>query len=256
MSDYKLDLKNIHHVYTSKDGEETEAIKSININVRDGEFLAIVGASGCGKSTLLNIMCGMISPTEGEVYIDGKSLSDSKPKIGYISQTDTLLPWRRIDSNVALGLEIEGMKKAERLKIADDLIKRSGLDGFEKKFPFELSGGMRKRAVIIRALAMNPDIIFMDEPFGPLDVFTRESLQQEILTMWTENKSTIVYITHDISEAITLADRIVLLSKRPSIVKKEYQVSIPRPRIIEQCKYDKNFLELEKEIWHDIKDEL
>ena len=256
MSDYKLTMRGIHHVYKNKVGDETEAIKLINLNVMEGEFLAIVGASGCGKSTLLNIMCGMIDPSEGEVLVEGKNIKSEKIKIGYISQSDTLLPWRNIESNVALGLEIEGMRKKERLQKAREMMKMSGLSGFEKKYPYELSGGMKKRAVIIRALAQNPDIIFMDEPFGPLDVFTRENLQKEILKMWGERKNTIIYITHDIAEAITLADRIVLLSHRPSVVKKEYIVDIPRPRVIEECKYNTEFLKLEKEIWGDIKDEL
>lgn len=253
MKEKKLSLRNIHHVY-GKNG--TEAIHHVDLDVEDGEFLAIVGASGCGKSTLLNIMCGMIEPTEGEVLIDGESVKSGKHKIGYISQADTLFPWRRIDSNVALGLEIEGVAKKERLERAKKMMAMSGLEGFEKMFPHELSGGMKKRAVIIRALIQNPDIIFMDEPFGPLDVFTRETLQKEILKMWNERKNTIVYITHDIAEAITLADRIVLLSHRPSIVKKEYKVNIERPRIIEECKYNSEFLQLEKQIWNDIKDEL
>lgn len=252
----KMSLRGIQHIYCSAAGEETKAIEDISIDVKEGEFLAIVGASGCGKSTLLNIMCGMFAPTKGEVLIDGEKIENTNHKIGYISQSDTLLPWRTIESNVALGLEIEGMKKAERLKRARELMKTSGLEGFEKKYPFELSGGMRKRAVIIRALAQNPDIIYMDEPFGPLDVFTREKLQSEILKMWMERKNTIIYITHDISEAITLADRIVLLSYRPSKIKAEYLVDIPRPRNIEECKYNPEFLKLEKQIWNDIKDEL
>ena len=252
----KLELQGIHHIYKGEDKKQTEAIRHIDIEVKDGEFLAIVGASGCGKSTLLNIMCGMIEPTEGEVKIDGESGRSNKHRIGYISQTDTLLPWRKIESNVALGLEIEKIPKKERLERAREMMRVSGLEGFEKMYPFELSGGMRKRAVIIRALIQNPDIIFMDEPFGPLDVFTRETLQKEILRMWTERKNTIVYITHDIAEAITLADRIVLLSRRPSVIKNEYIVDIERPRIIEECKYNPKFLELEKEIWNDIKDEL
>lgn len=252
----KLILRDIHHVYGKNEQTGTEAIRHIDLEVKDGEFLAIVGASGCGKSTLLNIMCGMIEPTEGEVLIDGEPVSTGKHRIGYISQTDTLLPWRKIESNVALGLEIEGVPKKERLEKARQMMEMSGLSGFEKKYPFELSGGMRKRAVIIRALVQNPDIIFMDEPFGPLDVFTRETLQKEILRMWGERKNTIVYITHDIAEAITLADRIILLSKRPSVIKNEYIVDIERPRVIEECKYNSRFLELEKQIWNDIKDEL
>lgn len=256
MSKKKLVLKNIHHIYGENKNEGTEAIRHIDLEVEDGEFLAIVGASGCGKSTLLNIMCGMIEPTEGKVLIDGEDVKEKKSKIGYISQSDTLLPWRNIESNVALGLEIEGMPKKERLEKARQMMEMSGLAGFEKRFPFELSGGMKKRVVIIRALAQNPNIIFMDEPFGPLDVFTRENLQKEILRMWRDQKNTIVYITHDIAEAITLADRIILLSHRPSVVKEEYKVDIARPRDIEECKYNPVFLELEKRIWADIKDEL
>ena len=256
MSKSKLSLRGVQHCYTSAEGEVTKAIENIDLEVEKGEFLAIVGASGCGKSTLLNIMCGMFPPTRGEVLIDGESVEKGNHKIGYISQTDTLLPWRKIESKVALGLEIEGMKKTERIQKARELMKASGLQGFEKKYPFELSGGMRKRVVIIRALAQNPDIIYMDEPFGPLDVFTREKLQAEILKMWAERKNTIIYITHDIAEAITLADRIVLLSNRTSKIKAEYRVEMPRPRNIEECKYNPKFLQLERQIWEDIKDEL
>ena len=143
-----MSLKGIQHTYYSAAGEETKAIEDISIDVKEGEFLAIVGASGCGKSTLLNIMCGMFAPTKGEVLIDGESIEKSDHKIGYISQTDTLLPWRTIESNVALGLEIEGIKKEERIKRARELMKTSGLEGFEKKYPFELSGGMRKLSLI------------------------------------------------------------------------------------------------------------
>lgn len=252
----KLSLSNISHYYTDTTGQRTEAINDISLEVNSGEFVAIVGASGCGKSTLLNIMCGMIQPSAGEVLLDGYPLRSSKSKIGYISQMDTLLPWRRIIHNVALGLELEGVAKEERLRIAHELIETSGLSGFEDKYPFELSGGMRKRAMIIRTLALSPDIIFMDEPFGPLDVFTRTQLQEEILRMWMESDNTIVYITHDIAEAIMLADRIILLSYRPATIKNEYEVRLPRPRIIDEHKYNPHFLELEKEIWHNIEEEV
>lgn len=256
MTESKLSLRNIRHVYRNEDNTETEAIRSIDLDVEEGEFLAIVGASGCGKTTLLDIMCGMIKPTSGTVLILGEPAGSGKHKIGYISQTDTLLPWRRIESNVALGLEIEGVPRKERLERAHQIMALSKLAGFERMYPFELSGGMRKRVVIIRTLIQDPEIIFMDEPFGPLDVFTRETLQREILRMWKEHGNTIVYITHDIAEAITLADRIVLLSRRPSVIKNEYVVDIKRPRVIEECKYTPEFLTLEKRIWEDIKGEL
>ena len=252
MSDYKLTMRGIHHVYKNKVGDETEAIKLINLDVMEGEFLAIVGASGCGKSTLLNIMCGMIDPSEGEVLVEGKNIKSEKIKIGYISQSDTLLPWRNIESNVALGLEIEGMPKKERLQKAREMMKMSGLSGFEKKYPYELSGGMKKRAVIIRALAQNPDIIFMDEPFGPLDVFTRENLQKEILKMWGERKNTIIYITHDIAEAISLSQRIILLTKRPATIKEIYEINLEENKTPTENRKDKNFMKYYDAIWKEL----
>lgn len=252
----KLTLKDITHYYESAKGDRTHTIDKVNLKVDKGEFLAIVGSSGCGKSTLLNIMSGMLKPTKGEVLIEGDTLNYEKHRIGYISQSDTLLPWRKIVDNVALGLELRGVSKAKRRELATELMETSGLKGFEDKYTYELSGGMKKRAIIIRALAQNPDIIFMDEPFGPLDVFTKELLQTEILDIWEERKSTIVYITHDISEAIILADRIILMSYRPSSIKAEYIVDLPRPRNIIENKLNPKFVELEKRIWNDIKSEV
>ncbi|AFS78164.1 ABC transporter ATP-binding protein [Gottschalkia acidurici 9a] len=252
----KLEVDNISHYYESKDGKLVHALDNINLSVKEGEFLAIVGSSGCGKSTLLNIMSGMIKPTEGNVMIDGETLNFNKHKIGYISQSDTLLPWRKILDNVAIGLEVEGVSKKDRYDMAKKLMETSGLSGFEDKYPYELSGGMRKRAIIIRALATDPEIIFMDEPFGPLDVFTKELLQSEILKIWSERKNTIIYITHDIAEAITLADRIILMSYRPSSIKSQYKIDLPRPRDIQDLKHNSQFIELEKHIWSDIKNEV
>ncbi|WP_353095040.1 ABC transporter ATP-binding protein [Tissierella praeacuta] len=252
----KLQVNDVIHYYESKDGKMVHALNNINLAVEDGEFLAIVGSSGCGKSTLLNIMSGMIKPTNGQVIIDGEDLDFNKHRIGYISQSDTLLPWRKIIDNVAIGLEVEGISKKERYEIARELMETSGLSGFEYKYPYELSGGMRKRAIIIRALATNPSIIFMDEPFGPLDVFTKELLQEEILKIWEKRKNTIIYITHDIAEAINLADRIILMSYRPSNIKSEYKVDIPRPRNIQENRHKSLFIELEKAIWKDIKNEV
>ncbi|TJX13740.1 ABC transporter ATP-binding protein [Tissierella creatinini] len=252
----KLRALDISHYYESKDGKLVHALNNINLSVKEGEFLAIVGSSGCGKSTLLHIMSGIINPTKGQVLVSGEPLSFTKHRIGYISQSDTLIPWRKIIDNVAVGLEVRGIQKKERHRIARELMETSGLSGFEDKYPYELSGGMRKRAIIIRALATNPEIIFMDEPFGPLDVFTKELLQDEILKIWEERKNTIVYITHDIAEAITLADRIILMSYRPSNIKAEYEVNLPRPRDIKEDKHSKDFVELEKCIWEEIKNEV
>lgn len=252
----ELKLKNIKHNYIDKKGENIHAIDGIDLDIQKGEFLAILGASGCGKSTLLNIMSGILEPTEGEVLIRNQPVNYKTQNIGYISQSDTLLPWRKIIDNVALGLEIKGIKKEERYEIAKKLMESGGLSGFEFKYPYELSGGMKKRAIILRALATDPDIIFMDEPFGPLDVFTKELLQQEILKIWNEKELTVVYITHDIEEAIMLADRIILMSYRPSKIKKEYNIDLERPRNIYKLKSDSRFISYRENIWDSIKDEV
>lgn len=252
----KLSVNQIYHNYVNANGELTRALNGISLNIFEGEFIAIIGSSGCGKSTFLNIMAGLINPTQGEVVISNQIEKNKHKDIGYIAQMDTLLPWRTIIDNVALGLEIEGLSKKERYKIARNLIHKSGLQGFEGKYPNELSGGMRKRVMIIRTIAQKPDIIFMDEPFGPLDIFTKRMLQREILSLWREYRNTIIYVTHDIAEAITLADRIVLLSYRPSQVMDIYEVTLPRPRNIEKCKYTPYFIELEKEIWEKLSKEV
>lgn len=244
----KLSLINISHYYEAVDGSRLQALQDVNLDIRDGEFVAIVGASGCGKTTMLNIMSGIINPTEGEVLLEGKPISEGKHRIGYISQSETLLPWRKVIDNIALGPELEGISKKERYQKAKKLMEAGGLAGFEDKYPFELSGGMRKRAIILRALVHNPEIIFMDEPFGPLDVFTREALQTEILNLWSEKHLTIVYISHDIGEVVSLADRIVLMGQRPSSVEREFQVQLPRPRNVVDIRYDSKFIRMEREI--------
>lgn len=252
MDDVIIKVKDVNHYYESKDGNRVHALNKINLNVVDGEFLALIGSSGCGKSTLLNLMAGILHPSDGEIILGG----GHEKKVGYISQSDTLLPWRNIIDNVCIGLELEGVSQKERYERAEWLIEMAGLRGFEKKYPFELSGGMRKRAIIIRAFVTNPEIIFMDEPFGPLDVFTKEILMDEILKIWDRQDSTVVYVTHDITEAITMADRIALMSYRPSNVKSIYEVGFSRPRDIENMRYWPEFVKLEKTIRNDVKNEV
>lgn len=248
MEQIKLSLKHITHCYEAVDGSQLQALDDVNLDIKKGEFAAIVGASGCGKTTMLNIMSGILQPTQGEVLLDGQPIRKGKHRIGYISQTETLLPWRKVIDNIVLGPELDGVPKKERYEKARQLMESGGLAGFENKYPFELSGGMRKRAIILRALAHDPEIMFMDEPFGPLDVFTREALQQEILRIWNQKNLTIVYITHDIAEAISLADRIIIMSQRPSTVQKEVPVQLPRPRNVVEIRYEQEFSKLEREI--------
>lgn len=256
MKEIIIKVDDVSHYYQSKDGESICSLKHVNLDICKGEFLAVVGSSGCGKSTLLNLLSNIIQPTQGRITINGENIDYNKHKIGYMSQSDTLLPWKNIIDNVAIGLELNGISKKERYNIARDLIAKAGLSGFEKKYPYELSGGMKKRVIILRTLATNPEIIFMDEPFGPLDVFTKELLQNEIIKIWEAYNNTIVYITHDINEAILLGDRIVLMSYRPSSVKKIYDVGFNRPRDLNSLKFTESYINLENSIRKDIEEEV
>ncbi len=253
---YKFSLNNISHSFNASQVESIEVLRNINFNVYEHEFLALIGPSGCGKSTLLNIMSRLITPNYGEVLLDGRPLRYITTKIGYVSQADSLLPWRNLIDNVAIGLEIKGVGKRERRKKAKELIARAGLEGFEKSYPNELSGGMRKRADIIKVLAIDPEIIFMDEPFSALDVFTRQMLQDYILDIWQEIHKTIIFITHDLTEAITLADRILLMTARPATIKSEYNINLPRPRSSFDIMFEPQFIEIHKTIWNDLKEEI
>lgn len=254
--DVKLSVRGVSHVYASPSGISTSSLQAVDLNIRDHDFMAIVGPSGCGKSTLLNIMSGLIKPRTGEVFYDGCRLRGVTQRIGYMSQADTLMPWRNTLENVELSLEIRGMPKALRRERARHLIHKAGLSGFEKSYPHELSGGMKKRVVIIRILAADSEVLFMDEPFGALDVFTKEMLQDEILKIWQETKKTIVFVTHDLAEAITLSDRVVLLTARPSTVKNEYDIPIPRPRSALETRFQPEFVALQKLIWNDLREEV
>jgi len=253
---HKFTLNNISHTFNTSNSKSIDVLRNINLNVNEHEFLALIGPSGCGKSTLLNIMSKLISPDSGEVLMDGLPLKQITTKIGYISQGDSFLPWRNVVENVAIGLEIKGVCKRERIKKARELIEKAGLGGFEKNYPNELSGGMRKRVDIIKVLAIDPEIIFMDEPFAALDVFTRQILQDYILNIWQEIRKTIIFITHDITEAITLADRVILMTARPATIKSEYDIHLPRPRSSFDIMFDNRFIEIHKMIWEDLKEEI
>ena len=195
-----------------------------------GEFLTIVGPSGCGKTTVLNLIVGLTAPTRGILQHNGRPTRGINTAIGYVTQRDNLLPWRTLLANVELGLEIRGVAPATRRARAAALIENVGLGGFEHHYPHELSGGMRQRANIIRTLAYDPDVVLMDEPFGPLDALTRGLLQSDLLRLWQETKKTILFVTHDLVEAIVLADRTVIMTARPGQIARIIDVSLPRPR--------------------------
>lgn len=251
-----LELNDVTVSFQSPDGSRMTALRDMSLSVEQGELVALVGPSGCGKSTALNVLAGQVRPASGQVRLAGEPVKGVSPSVGYISQADTLLPWRTVLDNVALAMELRGVEKRERREAARELMARMGLSGFEDNYPRELSGGMKKRAAIARVLAVDPAILMMDEPFGPLDALTKEKLQDEILALWESTGCTILYVTHDLTEAITLADRVVLMSARPGRVVREYPIDLPRPRRVMDVKFSPRFVELERAIWQDLQGEL
>ena len=225
-----LKLENICQSFIVND-EVKQVVDDVSMEVRDNEFLVVLGPGHCGKTVLMNIIAGLAKPRSGKVYLDGEELHGSDERIGMVFQSLNLMPWRTVMANVEFGLELSGMKKAERRKIAQKYIDLVGLTGFENSYPHQLSGGMKQRVGIARAYTNSPQIMLMDEPFGQLDAQTRYSMQEEVLRIWQSEKRTIIFVTHNIEEAVYLADRIVLLSNCPAHVKQVYDLScLPRPR--------------------------
>ncbi len=251
----KIVLRNISKVFT-RDERELQALIDINIDVKEGEFLSIVGPSGCGKSTLLNIIAGLLRPTTGEISLDGQLLKGINTKIGYITQKDNLLPWRTTRENIEIGLEIRDVSKSERKSQAIKLINRVGLAGFEDHFPNELSGGMRKRASLARTLIYNPDVLLMDEPFSAVDAQTRLILENQLLELWGGTGNTILFVTHDLEEAISLSDRVIVFSARPGTAKTVNSIPLVRPRDTIKIRFNEDFIKIYGGIWKDLEEEV
>ncbi|HOQ19967.1 MAG TPA: ABC transporter ATP-binding protein [Methanothermobacter sp.] len=228
----------------SKKFKDRPILEDINLQVEDGEFLCIVGPSGCGKTTLLRIIAGLEEPTTGRVFADGKPVKGPGADRGFVFQQYTLFPWRTVLENVTFGLELKGLKEDEREKIAMEYLKLVGLEDFKDAYPYELSGGMKQRVAIVRALANNPKFLLMDEPFAALDIQTRNLLQKELLYIWEKTNETIIFVTHNVDEAVFLADRIVVLSARPGRILRTFKVEIERIR----DRLSKDFLTLRGEI--------
>ena len=223
----KLVIDNISKEFTSAQGKALPVLQNIDLTLNDEEFVALVGPSGCGKSTLLNITAGLLPPTSGSVKFTDIA-GEHSPRMSIVFQETGLFPWRSVYDNIAFGLEAAGMPQAERSKRIAHYIELVGLKGFEKSFPHQLSGGMRQRVGIARALAVEPDLLLMDEPFSALDAQTRTIMQEELVTLWEKTRLTTLYVTHNIQEAVMLADRVVLLSRRPGRISKILSITIPR----------------------------
>ena len=223
-------IRNVHKTYQSQSGGDVQALGGISFGVEPGEFVSIVGASGCGKSTLLRIIGALESPTGGDVLIDGSRVTGPRRDIGIVFQDPTLLPWRDVIQNAMIGVEILGLDQTTYRKRAMELVRLVGLEGFHKQYPNELSGGMQQRAALVRALLHEPKLLLLDEPFGALDALTRETMGLELLRVWEANRTSIVFVTHSVLEALFLSDRVVVFSARPGRVMTIIDVDLPRPR--------------------------
>ncbi len=250
-----LSLSDVSRDFITR-GKTIQAMAGVSLDVSAGEFLTVVGPSGCGKSTLLNIVCGLLAPSRGSVLYKGARLTGVNTEIGYVTQADNLYPWRTLRENVEFPLEIHGVARGERRARAAALIERVGLVGFEDHYPYELSGGMRQRANIIRTLVYDPEVILMDEPFGPLDAQTRLLLQDQLLKLWDGARKTIVFITHDLGEAVALADRVVVMTARPGTVKRICPVPLERPRDLFHLHDDERFRQTYDTLWDDLEAEV
>ena len=250
-----LSIENVRKEYQVR-GKKVLALDSVDLTIAEGEFVTVVGPSGCGKSTLLNLIVGLMRSSMGRIVFRGQPIDGISTKIGYVTQKDNLLPWRTLIENVEIALEIRAIEKSARRTQAQDLIDQVGLGGFEDHYPHELSGGMRQRANIIRTLIYDPEVILMDEPFGPLDAQTRIVLQDQLLKLWYASKKTIVFITHDLIEAITLADRVVLMSARPGRIKSIEEIAIPRPRDVFKIHEDAQFRSAYERLWQQLRPEV
>jgi len=225
----KLELRAITHVFAGG-REPVKAVDDVTIRVPDNKFVSVLGPSGCGKSTIFNIVAGLIKPSAGEVYLDGMNISGMVGFVGYMLQKDLLLPWRTVLDNVILGMELQSVPKGEARERALPYLRRYGLAGFETQYPAALSGGMRQRAALLRTLLYDTEVILLDEPFGALDAQTRAHMQQWLLQIWADFNKTVVFITHDVEEAIFLSDQVVVMTQRPGRIKAVIDIPIPRPR--------------------------
>jgi NitT/TauT family transport system ATP-binding protein len=240
-----------------KSGKRYTAVKDATLTVAAGEFVSVVGPTGCGKSTLLNVAAGLLQPSSGHVRVLGAPLSGINRRAGYMFQAESLMPWRNARDNVLAGLQFAGVPEVEARRRADEWLARVGLSGFEKRYPHELSGGMRKRVALAQMLILDPEIMLMDEPFSALDVQTRQLMENELLELWSADRKSVMFITHDLEEAIALSDRVIVLSAGPATRPiGEFIIDLPRPRDVNEIRMTPRFVELHTDIWHVMKDEV
>ncbi len=254
-----LELAGVSCTFVSKDdpGQRYTAVRDVTLTIGTGEFVSVVGPTGCGKSTLLNVAAGLLQPSTGSVTCFGQPLQGINTRAGYMFQTESLMPWRTARANVMAGLEFRGLPLAEAAEQAEGWLKRVGLGGFGDRYPHQLSGGMRKRTSLAQTLALDPDIILMDEPFSALDIQTRQLMENEVLDLWAQKRKAVLFITHDLDEAIAMSDRVVVLSAGPaSHPMGEFQIDLARPRDVAEVRTAPRFIELHNAIWGVLREEV
>lgn len=259
MAEIALSLEQVTCTFTSRDNLDAKytAIENVTLHVKDGEFVSVVGPTGCGKSTLLNVSAGLLSPTTGSVQVFGNPLTGINKRAGYMFQGEALLPWRNALDNVIAGLEFANMPKGQAVALGNEWLQRVGLGGFEDRYPHQMSGGMRKRTMLAQMLIRSPDIILMDEPFSALDVQTRQLMEDEVLELWMTQRKAVLFITHDLDEAIAMSDRVIVLSAGPATRPiGEFEIDLPRPRHVTEIRSHPRFVELHAAIWNELREEV
>jgi NitT/TauT family transport system ATP-binding protein len=251
-----IELRNVTKRFLTPTGQIYTALHDLTLSVAPGEFCAIVGPTGCGKSTTLGLIAGLEKPSMGEVKVMDNLVQGIDPRIGYVFQSDAVFPWKNVLNNVATGPLFRGQPKAEALQRARNWIERVGLAGFEDRYPHQLSGGMRKRVALAQTFINEPQILLMDEPFSALDVQTRTMMEDELLNLWAASSASVVFVTHDLEEAISLADKVCVLTAGPATVKGIYTIDLPRPRKVAEIRFEPRFVQLYQQIWEALRNEV
>jgi NitT/TauT family transport system ATP-binding protein len=251
-----ISVIDIQQRFTPPNRPAFNALTDVSFDIGASEFCAIVGPSGCGKSTVLNMVAGFLRPTSGRIEALGKTVAGVNTDVGYVTQDSNLLPWLTVAKNIELPLKIRGFARSEREKLVAEWIDLVGLEGFESSYPHQLSGGMQKRCSIARTLVYDPEVLLLDEPFGALDAITKTVLQSVLLDLWSSKRKSVLFVTHDLNEAITLSDKVVVMTKRPGTVKAIVPIDLPRPRNVYEIAEDPRFAALHKELWTLFKSEI
>lgn len=251
-----IQITGVTRRFLTPEGTFHTAMHDFSLTVKRGEFVCVVGPTGCGKSTTLNLVTGLITPSAGQVRVMGQPVNGIDQRVGFVFQSDALFPWRNVLDNVAAGPRYRGVSKAEANDKARHWIARVGLGKFETLYPHQLSGGMRKRVALAQTFINEPEILLLDEPFSALDMQTRTVMQDELLKLWSGTQASVVFVTHDLEEAVALADQVVVLTASPATVKKVHTIDLPRPRVMSDIRYEQKFIDIARHIWDDLREEV